>query len=234
MVEPELWLRGTTITVLMKTTRRPKTGIHEATAQTYWHSQGGNDKDAIQLRNRIWRGVIRKHAIPWGLPNSGCTYKHSSMVVMLCTSRPALEWAPWARGQLGMTAHCCGDGQLEHTHATSTKMKMALNFTNKTNRGFLFLFFLPFHDDRLCRKWTMSHSSGAQWKVEAVLQREDVLSFSSNPLKPCFVRIYSFRHKTALHKIYMWQHKRVPRKAKKKKKKKKPSCMLNRWRQRKL
>lgn len=35
-----------------------------------------------------------------------------------------------------------------------------------------------------------------------------------NPSQPFIVGIYSFRHKTALHKIYMWQHKRIPRKAK--------------------
>lgn len=51
--------------------RYSKTGIHGATAQTYWHSQGGNDKDAIQLRNRIWHRVIRKHSTPWGLASSG-------------------------------------------------------------------------------------------------------------------------------------------------------------------
>lgn len=80
------------------------------------------------------------------------TAQQLCVVLMLCTSGPELEWATWATGQLGMTAHCCGEGQLGHTHATSTKMKMTLDFTNKTNRGFLFLFFLPFHYDWLCRK----------------------------------------------------------------------------------
>lgn len=152
-METELRLWDTTITVLTKATQgiQKQESMEPQGRHTDIHKE---EMTKTQFSSETGFGTGLLENTP-PLRDCPTVALQLCVVMMLCTSGPELEWATWARGQLGMTAHRCGEGQLGHTHATSTKMKMTLEFTNKTNRGYLFL---PFHDGWLCRKWTMSHS----------------------------------------------------------------------------